>query len=80
MHKYLATHKIIIAFTAKTKSYQVCVNFNGLLSLINMCICDVLLNFFVSVYVYVTYTNNLLSVVVAELHTKQKIAGSGTGG
>ena len=48
--------------------------------MINMRICDVLLNFFVSVYVYVTYTNNLLSVVVAKLHTKQKIAGSDTGG
>ena len=30
----------------RKKSYKVCVNFNGLLSVINLSICDVLLNVF----------------------------------
>ena len=46
----LVLNKLVITFTAK-KSMKFVFNFNGLLCVINMCICDVLLNFFVTVYV-----------------------------
>ena len=45
--QYLVLDKIVIAFTAKI-SYSVCV-ISAWISVINMRICNVLLNFFVSV-------------------------------
>ena len=48
--QYLVLDKIFIAFTAKIP-YSVCV-ISMWISVINMRICNVLLNFFVSVYVY----------------------------
>ena len=47
--QYLVLDKIVIAFTAK-KPYSVCV-ISTWISVIHMRICNVLLNFFVSVYV-----------------------------
>ena len=47
--QYLVLDKIVIAFTAKIP-YSICV-ISTLTSVINMRICNVLLNFFVSVYV-----------------------------
>ena len=47
--QYLVLNKIIIAFTVTKIPYSVCV-ISTWISVINMPICNVLLNFFVSVY------------------------------
>ena len=47
--QYLILDKIVIAFTAKKIPYSVCV-ISSWISVINTRICNVLLNFFVSVY------------------------------
>ena len=48
--QYLELDKIVITFTAKQIPYSVCV-ISTWISVINMRICNVLLNFFVSVYI-----------------------------
>ena len=57
--QYLVLDKIVIAFTAKIP-YSVCV-ISTWISVINMRICNVLLNFFVSVYLsHLGFANVLL--------------------
>ena len=48
--QYLVLYKIVVAFTAKIP-YSVCV-ISTWISVMNICICNVLLKFFVSVYVH----------------------------
>ena len=48
--QYLVSDKNVIAFTTKYTLFILC--YFNVVSVINMRICNVLLNFFVSVYVY----------------------------